>query len=99
MPSPRSFPSTPVDIPPGVALMPEDFSERLVALKDLTGLNWEGLAMAMGVDSRQLWRWRQGGAPGGGAMLALVRVATRVPGGLGRLLDEDVTVIHRPDRR
>ena len=51
----------------------------------------------MGVDSRQLWRWRkEGGEPNGGAMLALVRLAVRVPGGLALLIDEDVTVIHTP---
>ena len=47
----------------------------------------------MGVDSRQLWRWRKRGSePGAGAMLALARIALRVPGGLALLLDEDVVV-------
>lgn len=94
MPSPRPEPGTPIVISPGVALMPEDFREKLEVIKRLTGLSWEGLASAMGVDSRQLWRWRKrGGEPGGGAMLALVRLALRVPGGLALLLDEDVIVI------
>ena len=76
--------------------MPEDFREKLEVIKRLTGLSWDGLASAMGVDSRQLWRWRKrGGEPGAGAMLALVRLALRVPGGLALLLDEDVTVIFR----
>ena len=95
----RSAPSTPSFIPPGVALIPDDFCDRLEAVKDLTGLTWEGMAAGMGVDPRQLLRWRlHGGAPNGGAMLALVRLAVRVPGGLGELLDEDVIVIHRPRR-
>ena len=86
-------------VPPGVALMPEDFPRRLAALKELTGLTWEGMADALGVDPRQLLRWRtQGGEPNGGAMLALVRLAVRVPGGLALLLDEDLTVIYRPRR-
>ena len=86
-------------VPPGVALMPEDFPHRLAALKKLTGLTWEGMADALGVDPRQLLRWRtQGGEPNGGAMLALVRLAVRAPGGLALLLDEDLTVIHRPRR-
>ena len=86
-------------VPPGVALMPEDFPRRLTALKELTGLTWEGMADALGVDPRQLLRWRtQGGEPNGGAMLALVRLAVRVPGGLALLLDEDLTVIYRPRR-
>jgi len=77
-----------------VALVPEDFRQKLEVIKRLTGLSWEGLATAMGVDSRQLWRWRKrGGEPGAGAMLALARIALRVPGGLALLLDEDVTVI------
>jgi len=77
-----------------VALVPEDFREKLEVIKRLTGLPWEGLATAMGVDSRQLWRWRKrGGEPGAGAMLALARISLRVPGGLALLLDEDVIVI------
>ena len=96
MPSPRPEPGTPIAIPPGVALVPEDFRQKLEVIKRLTGLSWEGMATAMGVDSRQLWRWRKrGGEPGAGAMLALVRLALRVPGGLALLLDEDVIVIFR----
>lgn len=86
------------DFPPGVALMPEDFAERLVAVKERTGLPWERMAVCMGVDTRQLWRWRHGASPGGGAMLSLVRFATRVPEGLGELLGEELIVV-RPGRR
>ena len=94
MPSSRPESGTPIAIPPGVALVPEDFREKLEVIKRLTGLSWEGLASAMGVDSRQLWRWRKrGGEPGAGAMLALARISLRVPGGLALLLDEDVIVI------
>ena len=95
MPSHRANIGTPLAIPPGVAVMPEDFREKLEAIRALTGLTWEGMAVAMGVDSRQLWRWRRHGVqPNGGAMLALVRLALRVPGGLAVLMDEKVTVIH-----
>ena len=95
-----SAPSAPLDIPPGVALMPDGFPERLEAVRDLFDLNWEEMAVGMGVDPRQLLRWRQGvGAPNGGAMLALVRLAIRSPEGLGELLDEDVIVIFKPRRR
>ena len=83
------------DFGPGVALLPEDFPDRLAALKQLTGLSWEGMATAMGVDSRQLHRWRKGTAPSGAAMLALVRLATQVEGGLDTLLDEDQRVVRR----
>lgn len=85
--------------PPGVALMPEDFARKLAALKEMTGLTWEGMADALGVDPRQLFRWRkEDGEPNAGAMLSLARLAVRVPGGLALLLDEDVDVIYRPRR-
>ena len=94
----RSAPPAPqAEYPPGVALMPEDFPRRLAALRERTGLPWERMAVCMGVDPRQLWRWRHGASPGGGAMLSLVRFATRVPGGLGELLGEELTVA-RPER-
>lgn len=91
--------SAPPDIPPGFALMPEDFPTRLEAVRSLFDLNWEEMAAAMGVDSRQLLRWRiKGGSPNGGAMLSLVRLAIRSPEGLGELLDEDVIVIFKTRR-
>ena len=71
---------------------------RLERLRALTGLSWEGLAVALGVDSRQILRWRRGGAPNGGAMLSLVQVAMRVPGGLAAVTNEDVTVVWRRRR-
>ena len=79
----------------GVALMPPDFPERLDALKELSGLSWERMAASLGVDSRQLHRWRRGTNPSGEAMLSLVRLATRTPGGLAELLGEDVPVQHQ----
>ena len=91
---------SPPDIPPGFALMPEDFPDRLETLRALFDLNWEEMAAAMGVDPRQLLRWRiKGGGPNGGAMLSLVRLAIRSPEGLAELLDEDVIVIFKPRRR
>ena len=80
--SERRSASTPVSIPPGFALIPEDFGERLEAVRDLFDLNWEEMAVAIGVDPRQLLRWRiKGGSPNGGAMLSLVRLAIQSPGG------------------
>ena len=85
---------------PGVSLLPEDFPARLTALKEITGLTWEGMSVCLGVDPRQLKYWRDGGWPNGGAMLALVALATRVPGGLGALLnDEDMMVVFRRRRQ
>ena len=78
---------------PGVALLPEDFGQRLARLKEALGLTWEGFASMIGVDYRQMLRWRKKGAePAGGAMLALVDLAVQVPGGLGILLDRDLVV-------
>ena len=86
-------------VPPGVALMPEDFPRRLAALKELTGFTWEGMADALGVDPRQLLRWhKRDGEPNGGAMLSLIRLAALVPGGLDLLLHGDYNAIH-PARR
>ena len=97
MSRPRLHEYTAGDIPPGVALVPEEFPERLVALKELAGLPWEGMSSALGVDPRQLWRWRNGREPNGGAVLALVRLALHVPGGLAALLGEDVVVVRGLD--
>ena len=79
----------------GVALLPPDFPERLHVLKEMTGLSWERMAAAMGVDSRQLHRWRKGTVPGGEAMLSLVRLATHVPNGLPELLGDDRLMVTR----
>ena len=55
-----------------MALLPEDFSVRLTRLKEALGLTWEGFSSMIGVDYRQMLRWRKKGAePSGGAMLAL----------------------------
>ena len=81
--------------PPGVSLLPDDFAKRLVAVKEITGLTWEGMAVCLGVDPRQLKHWRDGGTPNGGAMLSLVELATQVPEGLSVLLDRDLIVVYR----
>ena len=82
----------PNELVPGDALLPPDFGERLQGLKQRSGLTWEAMAEALGVDSRQLGRWRHGVSPSGGAMLAL---AIRVPGGLSELLGEEETSVRR----
>ena len=47
--------------------MPEDFPERLSRLKEANGLTWTGFAQAIGVDGKQLRRWRRKGVePSGG---------------------------------
>lgn len=92
----RIFP-TPLDDRPGgrihhapvlyrSGVLPEDFPKRLVTLKEASGLSWNGLAEAIGVDVKQLRRWRKGAEPCGGAMLSLVDLALTIPGGIQVLL-------------
>ena len=45
--------SAPLLVPPGVALMPDDFPERLEAVRNLFDLNCEAMAVALGVDQRR----------------------------------------------
>ena len=71
---------------PGVPVLPEDFAGRIALLKRATGLSWEGFADALGVDDRQLQRWRHGTEPCGGALFALFELADSVPGGMDLLL-------------
>ena len=79
---------------PGCALIPEDFGRRLALLKERAGLSWEGMATCIGVDHRQLLRWRKKGAePSGGAMLSLVAFAEQVPGGMDILMGRDPGVM------
>ena len=87
-----------LEFAPGEAVLPGDFGERLTGLKERGGLTWEQMAEALGVDGRQLWRWRRGVSPSGGAMLSLVRLAIRVPGGLRELLGEEPTGTRRRRR-
>ena len=70
-------------------VLPEDFSERLEHLKEASGLSWRGLAWALGVDPKQLDKWRKKGVePCGGAMLSICRFAYRMPGGMEILTGE-----------
>lgn len=79
---------------PGIALLQEYFSDRLMVLKEATGRHGRGWRYALEYN-RQVLRWRHGTTLCGGAMLSLLRMATEVPEGLGRLLDEDLVVFHR----
>ena len=74
----------------GEALLPNNFPERLLGLKERAGLTWEAMALALGVNTRQLLRWRRGASPSGGAMLSLVRFASQVPGGLAELIGDEL---------
>ncbi len=69
-------------------VLPEDFTERLTRLKEASGLTWSGLSRTLGVDPKQMYRWRKGTEPCGGAMLSLLRFARRMPGGLQILMGD-----------
>ena len=72
--------------------LPGNFGERLVGLKQRAGLIWEEMAWSLGVDSRQLQRWRRGSCPSGTAMLALVRRAAQVPDYIFEIVGDDLTI-------
>ena len=72
----------------GAPRLPDDFPERLGRLKEISGLSWSTLADLLGVDSRQLRRWRCGIEPCGGAMRSIVWVAARIPGGIDIVMGE-----------
>lgn len=56
-------------------------------IKRVTGYSDNTLAICLGVDSRQVERWRNDCVvPSGGAMAAIVLLAERIPGAYDRLL-------------
>ena len=71
-------------------LIPQDFPRRLDAFKEATELSWDSLAACLGVDVRQLHRWRKGTKPSGDGLFALLLLAARIPGGVHTLLGVDV---------
>ena len=71
------------------SLLPDDFTERLGRLKELSGLSWSGLARALGVSHKQIYRWRDGTEPCGGAMHSLYLFADQLPHGLDILMGKD----------
>ncbi len=75
--------------PQGSGELPVDFSKRLTSLKQASGLTWEGFADAVGVEPKQVLRWKAGAEPCGGAYHSLVELAAWIPGGLQILMGED----------
>ncbi len=74
-----------VDVSPVV----RDLPRRLEQLKEASGLSWEGLAACLGVDLRQLQRWRKGTLPSGHGAFALCAFADRLLGSDRLLLHGD----------
>ena len=52
-------------VPYQTGVLPKDFVQRLNRLKKASGLTWNGFARALGVDKKQMRRWRQGTEPCG----------------------------------
>ncbi|MYH67447.1 MAG: hypothetical protein F4152_02460 [Dehalococcoidia bacterium] len=69
--------------------LPDDFAERLEQLKQASGLSWDAFAEAIGVERKQVLRWRRGTEPSGSAYHGLVELARLIPGGIEILLGED----------
>lgn len=69
-------------------MLPDDFPQHLTRLKEASGLTWSGLSRTLGVDPKQMYRWRKGTEPCGGAMLSLFRFASRMPGGMQILMGD-----------
>lgn len=69
-------------------VLPDDFPERLDRLRRACNFTWNGLADALGVDRKQVLRWKDGTEPCGGAMLSIIRLAAVVSGGLDIIMGE-----------
>ena len=76
-------------IPQGTGILPDDFGARLEFLKESSGLTWNGFAEAVGVELKQVLRWRKTTQPCGGALYSLIRLAPWIPGGLEALMGDD----------
>lgn len=74
---------------PFFSLLPDDFPERLERLREASGLTWSGMARAIGVSPKQIYRWRKGVEPCGGALQSLYEFADSIPNGLAILLGKD----------
>lgn len=75
-------------VPQGSGVLPGDFARRIELLKQASGLTWQGFSDAMGVELKQVLRWRNGTEPCGGAYHCLVGLAPWIPGGLDILMGE-----------
>ena len=76
-------------VPHGSGELPKDFVKRLIRLKRASGLTWNGFSEALGVELKQVLRWRRGTEPCGGAYHSLVALAPWIPGGLDILMGEE----------
>ena len=73
-------------VPCGSGRLPRDFAQRIDRLKEASGLTWDDFAEPLGVERKQVLRWRRGAEPCGGSYHALIELARWVPGGLEILM-------------
>ena len=76
-------------LPCGSGRLPPDFPRRLDLLKRASGLTWDQLSEALGMETKQVLRWRRGTKPSGGPYHELIVLAGRISGGLSILFGED----------
>ena len=77
-------------VPKGDGELPDDFPQRLVRLKEASGLTWDEFAHLVGVELKQVLRWaNEGTEPLGGAYHWLLSLARWIPGGLEILLGKN----------
>ena len=62
---------------------------RLERLKEVAGLSWREFAEKLGVTQRGMLKWRRGGRPSGANVLAIMELASGVPGGYRLMLNGD----------
>ena len=77
---------------------PKGFPERLARFRDLAGLSWKDLSASLGVKYERVTGWRRGAVPGGFALLALMRLAKRVPGDPAALFPDIAAALPREGR-
>ena len=65
---------------------PEDFTERLGRLEDLSGISLEQFARAFGLAEDRAREWRSGGMPTTDEVWAMALWASQIPGGSDVLL-------------
>ena len=76
-------------LPCGSGRLPPDFPQRLDRLKRASGLTWDQFAEALGMETKQVLRWRHGTEPRGGPYHELIILAGRIPGGPAILLGDE----------
>ena len=68
--------------------LPQDLPERLERLEDRSGTSLEEMALAASLPARHARLWRIGRPPSEEELLAIVRFACTIPGGVAVLLQD-----------